>query len=224
VQDSAEGDASGRINTRVLVYDIARDPLPNAPVGHYVVQLPAYRRDGSAAAPDRTAAQSELRAIDDQHFLLLARDGNGLGAGNEDRAVLKQILLVSLAGASNLVGTAYERSNASILARRDATTLSGDIRPAHSTVLIDMLDPAQLARFGLSAGPNERGKTWLSEKWEAMAFVPALDKQRPNDWFLLVGNDNDFIARHCVMRGASCDSPIDNDNRLLAYRLTLPAR
>jgi hypothetical protein len=55
-----------------------------------------------------------------------------------------------------------------------------------------------------------------------MDLLPVLDPAHPDDWYLLVGNDNDFIAKHCVMEGQACDSPIDNDNRILVYRLTLP--
>ncbi len=79
-----------------------------------------------------------------------------------------------------------------------------------------MLNPVQLARFGLSIDA-------LSEKWEAMDLAPLLDPSAPDDYFLFVGNDNDFIARHCRMSGHSCDSTIDNDNRILVYRLSLPA-
>ena len=79
-----------------------------------------------------------------------------------------------------------------------------------------------LARFGLGIEAGVDGRAQISEKWEAMDLVPALDPARPDDWFLLVGNDNDFIARHCVMDGQHCDSAIDNDNRILVYRLTLP--
>ncbi len=62
-----------------------------------------------------------------------------------------------------------------------------------------------------------------SEKWEALDLVSVLEPDRPSDYFLLVGNDNDFIARHCLMSGQSCDSSFDNDSRILVYRLSLPA-
>jgi hypothetical protein len=76
LQDSAQGNAAGRINTRVLVYDVTASPTPQQPIGHYVMALPAYAHDGKGKL-DRTAAQSELRALDAHRFLLLARDGNG---------------------------------------------------------------------------------------------------------------------------------------------------
>ncbi len=73
----------------------------------------------------------------------------------------------------------------------------------------------QLARFGIDLDA-------LSEKWEAMDLVPVGEPGRPDDYFLFVGNDNDFIARSCVMSGERCDAGFDNDNRVLVYRITLP--
>jgi hypothetical protein len=63
----------------------------------------------------------------------------------------------------------------------------------------------------------------VSKKWEAMGLVSALEPDRATDYFLLVCNDNDSIACRCRMAGQVCNSAIDNDNRLLVYRLTLPA-
>ncbi len=50
-----------------------------------------------------------------------------------------------------------------------------------------------------------------------------LEPDRPADYFLFVGNDNDFIAHRCRMSGQTCDSDFDNDSRILIYRLSLPA-
>lgn len=221
IQDSApgsvKGDAAGRTATRILAYDVSRDPAPAKPAAHYVIQLPAYTAKGDGGPPDRTAAQSEIRALSNHSFLMLARDGAGLGASNPSPIVYKSILLVDVAGATNLAGTEDETSPKSLLAGPAAgALLAPGVVPAQSTELINMLNPGELARVGLTV-PT------LSEKWEAMDLAPVLEPGRPADVFLFVGNDNDFIARSCQMSGQSCDSAIDNDNRILVYRLTLPA-
>lgn len=216
MQDSAMGDAAGRVDTRVLVYDVSRTPTPAQPVAHYVVQLPAYNGDGDGGAPDRTAAQSEIRALDGHRFLMLSRDGAGRGAAGGAPIVYKSILLVDVAGATNLAGTEYETGTASLLQDPAGAALRPGIVPAGWVELVNMLNPVQLARFGLDVEA-------LSEKWEALDLVPALEPDRPADHFLLVGNDNDFIARRCRMSGQPCDSDFDNDNRILVYRLSLPA-
>lgn len=216
VQDSATGNAAGRINTRVLVYDVSGTPTPERPSAHHIVQLPAYRDDGTGGKANRTAAQSEIVALNERSFLMLARDSAGEGASSKNPAVYKSILLVDLAGASNLAGTEYETGTTSVLADPAGTALRPDLRPAEKAALVNMLDPAQLARLGLSVGR-------LSEKWEAMDLVSALEADRPDEYFLIVGNDNDFTARNCVMSGQACGSAMDVDSRLLIYRLRLPA-
>jgi hypothetical protein len=216
IQDSASGNAAGRTDIRVLAYDVSGDPTPAHPAAHYVMQLPAYNDKGDGGAPNRTAAQSEIRALDDHRFLMLSRDGAGVGAEGKAPIVYKSILLVDVAGATNLAGSEYETGTSSVLQDKNATALRPGIVPADWTELVNMLNPAQLARFGLSIEA-------LSEKWEALDLVPVLEPEHPNDYFLLVGNDNDFIARHCRMSGQACDSDFDNDNRILVYRLSLPA-
>lgn len=217
VQDSASGNAAGRIDTRVLVYDVSGTPTPARPIAHHVVQLPAYDASGEGGSPNRTAAQSEIRAIDGHRFLMLARDAAGRGAEGKAPIVYKSILLVDLTGATNLAGTAYETGTTSLLAEPTGTALRPGIVPAETVELVNLLNPVQLGRFGLSVEA-------LSEKWEAMDLAPVLDPGHPDDHFLFVGNDNDFIARDCRMSGQRCDSEIDNDNRILVYRLSLPSR
>lgn len=223
VQDSVAGDDSARNHTRVLVYDIASDPLPRRPVGDYVLALPRYRSTGDGGALDRTAAQSEILALDDHRLLILSRDSNGLGSDDSRPPVFKSVLLADLEGASNLLGTPYDRGTASVLQPGAGNTLRPAITPVAWGELVNLLHAAQLRRFGLNLETRPKNQPLsLSEKWEAMDLLPALDPSHPQDYFLLVGNDNDFIARDCVMGGIRCDAGFDNDNLILVYRLRLP--
>ncbi|MET0332619.1 MAG: esterase-like activity of phytase family protein [Dyella sp.] len=223
MQDSAGDDASGRRYARVLVYDVSADTTPSTPLADYVLPLPVYTARGDGGRPDRTAAQSELRALNQHQFLLLARDANGLGSDNTLPIVYKSVLLVDTDGASNLAGSVYDTGTTSLLATPGRSVLKPGIRPLRWVELVNLLDPPQLARVGLTliTTPKNQPQT-LSEKWEAMDLAPALDAAHPDDYFLFVGNDNDFIARHCRMSGMPCDSTFDNDNRILVYRLRLP--
>ena len=216
IQDTAKGNAAGRADSRVLVYDVSGTPTPAKPVAHYVVQLPTYDTDGVGGAPNRTAAQSEIRALDDHRFLMLSRDAAGRGASGKAPIVFKSILLVDVAGATNLAGTEYETGAASLLKDPADTALRPGIVPAERVELVNMLNPVQLARVGLEVAA-------LSEKWEALDLAPTLEPGHPADYFLFVGNDNDFIARRCRMSGQPCSSDLDNDSRILVYRLSLPA-
>lgn len=227
VQDTG-ADAATRNNTRVLVYDISKTRTPKAPVGHYVLQLPTVREAGDGQAADVTAAQSEMLALNDHQFLVLARDANGRGKGTTKTPVFKSVLLVDTDGATNLAGTPHELGVEPIA--RSGVLVSG-VTPVKQAELVNLLNPVQLARFGvnLSTAPSDRFS--LSEKWEAMALAPALDPAAPNDAFLLVGNDNDFLTAGGHVNGQAFDAGLtnakgsgagDNDNVILVYRLTLP--
>lgn len=220
MQDSAKGDAAGRANARVLVYDVSRTPAPAKPVAHYVMRLPTYTADGDGGAPNRTAAQSEIRALDGHRFLMLSRDAAGRGAAGKGPIVYKSILLVDVAGATNLAGGEYETTTASLLRDPAGPALRPGVVPAEGVELVNLLNPVQLARFVLSVDVSSENA--LSEKWEAMDLASVLEPDHPADYFLIVGNDNDFIARDCRMSGQACGSDIDNDSRILVYRVSLP--
>jgi len=66
-----------RRNTRMLVCDISKDPAAPTLSAEYALQLPTFTTNGSGAALNRTAAQSEMLAINDRQMLVLVRDGNG---------------------------------------------------------------------------------------------------------------------------------------------------
>ena len=217
LQDSGPSQQQ-RANTRILVYDISATPTPAAPVREYVLQLPVYRDNGNGGSPNRTAAQSEMLALNDTQFLVLSRDSNGLGTGNTTPIVFKSVLLVDLASATNIAGTAYDGTTPI----SPGGVLRSDIRPVQTTELVNMLNPVQLGRFGMNLTTNPATQTTLSEKFEAMGLVPALNERTPNDYFLLVGNDNDFLTRKGTINGQGYDAGINNDSVLLAYRLTLP--
>jgi hypothetical protein len=97
-----------------------------------------------------------------------------------------------------------------------------DYRPRVNK-LIDMNNNAQLGKFGLHNGaPNDRSN--LSEKWEGMVLVLALDSANPRDFFLFVVNDNDFLTQKGFQVGADykAEGGAEVDTMLLAYRVTLP--
>jgi hypothetical protein len=202
--------------TRMLFYDVS-DPAQPKLTRHVVVELPAFT---DAKGRRRIAAQSELLAIGNDRFLLLCRDGdNGYGLKNATSAY-RRVDVIDLSGATNLIGTPYQDTTPVAPGGRLAT----GIKVATLSSFIDLNDNAQLGRFGLHNGePNDRDN--LSEKWESMGLAPALDPEHPRDFFLLVGNDNDFITQHGFQAGADYKDPsgVDIDTLMLVYRVTLPA-
>ncbi len=69
------------------------------------------------------------------------------------------------------------------------------LTPVRTTEVVDILNPVQLNRFGMNLTTSPASQTTLPEKIEAMGLVPVLSERAPNDYFLLVGNDNDFLTR-----------------------------
>ena len=213
-QDGGTGGNGPRRHTRLLAYDLT---VPGNPTlkGEYVVALPTFPLGTATRVP----AQSEMLAINNTQFLVLARDGNGRGIANPT-SLYRSILVYDISGATNIAGTAYDTPTTPIA---PGGVLAAGIVPATSAVLVDMNNAAQLAKFGLNNGPVDNVNT-LSEKWEALALVPAFDPGAPNDWFLFVGNDNDFITTNGFQDGAPYTAAFDNDNMVLVYRITIPTR
>ncbi len=191
-------------------------------------------------------------------------NGNGAGnAGPKSTSVnvgfadnplvFKSIALVSTANATNLAGTAYETGYTAAVTGTGSTLAPvAGIVAATTTDFVNLLNVQQLARFGLNtntvstlgvaslaanpaaAGVQAQNINSLSEKWEALSVVPCLDAANPNDYFLLVGNDNDFITANGTMLGTAYNGvvtptsgtgaaeTVENLNRVLVYRVTLP--
>ncbi|MBL9205442.1 MAG: esterase-like activity of phytase family protein [Opitutaceae bacterium] len=207
------GTAATRFNTRLLAYDITgATPVLK---GHYVLQLPTFVQGGVTLV----AAQSDLLALNDTQFLVLARD-SGNGRGLNPTSVYRNVLVYDLKRATNLVGTAFESAEKPIA---PAGVLDSTITPATRTEFISLNVASDLAKFGLKNGPTDDANN-LSEKWEALALVPALDPYAPQDFYLFVGNDNDFQTTQGFHDGAAYAAAVENDTMVLVYRITLPGR
>lgn len=213
-QDGGTGGSSAiRFNTRLLAYDVTgATPVLKA---EYVFQLPTFLQGSST----RVAAQSDLLAVSNTQFLVIVRD-SGNGHGLAPTSVYRKVALYDITGATNIAGTAYDNADTPIA---PAGVLAAGITPATRTELIDINLASQLSKFGLHNGAPDDGNN-LSEKWEALALVPALDPAAPDDYFLFVGNDNDFLTTTGYQDGGGYTAGVENDSMVLVYRLTLPGR
>ena len=204
-----------RDHTRMLYYDISSVDHPVL-VREHVVQLPGFE---NAEGKHRIAAQSELLALDQNHFLLICRDaGNGYGLEGTT-SLYRRIELVDTSAATNIAGK-YDGLEPVAPKGR----LIDGVVPAARQTFIDLNDNAELAKFGLHNGPPQ-DRNNLYEKWESMGLVPALDPKNPHDYFLFVANDNDFVTQHGFHAGAAYKdaSGVDVDTMFLVFRVTLPA-
>lgn len=233
IQDSGSGN-QGRRQARLFVYDVSATAVPTSPTAEYVITLPILNDSLAGGAPNKTAAQSEILALDNSHLLVLSRDGNGKGTTSDAPPVFKSVLLVDLSAAtdiSKLNSGAYDLEGGDITP--SGSTLAPGIAPAQWVEAVNLLNRTQLKKFGLnlSAGISADANS-LSEKWEGMALVPTKEGN-PNDFFLFVANDNDFISNATKMRSldestittvdavAQGGLPVKNDTMFLVYHVTI---
>lgn len=214
-QDGGDSPAT-RQNTRALVYD-ASDPAHLKLAHEYVVPLPVFK---DAKGKTKIAAQSEIVALSDKTFLMLARDsGNGQGLKG-DTSLVRQIFVVDFSAATDIAGGAFDAADKPLAPKG---VLDPSVTPAKLTPFIDINDKGELGRFGLHNGaPNDKNN--LSEKWEAMSVVSVLDPKLPDDYFLFVANDNDFLAQDGFQVGApyKAEDGANVDTMFLVYQVTLP--
>jgi hypothetical protein len=229
VQDTNGTNQQTRNNTRLFVYDVAgANRETPVLIGQYVVKLPQFNATGSGAV-NRTAAQSEIIALNATTFLMLPRDGNGLGTGTTAPITFKSVQLVDFASATNILGMYDAEGNAV----SPAGVLAPGVNAAAAAEVINMLNPTDLAKFGLNTNTNPSNANTLNEKMEGMALVPDLSTPQGNDFFLFIANDNDFQASDVKMVDASgalvsygdgrLNAGITNDAMFYAYRITIDA-
>lgn len=211
-QDGGAGGSSQRRYTRLLEYDISNPASPNL-TGEWILPLPVYTVSGTQLV----ASVGDMVTLSRRQFLVLVRDGNGRGA-DEARSVYRAVLVYDTTGATNIAGTAFDSPNTPAAPNG---VLSASITPATSAVLIDINDATQLSKFNLNNSSNDNSDT-LAEKWESLALASALDPAAPDDFFLFIGNDNDFSTTDGSQDGSSYKASQNIDTMVLAYRVTLP--
>ncbi len=213
-------------HVRLFVFDIeAGSPTENQVIGEYIYTRP----NGMASAATATAV-SEIIAVNDHQFIVLDRDGRGLGEASTTAPFYKSLNLIDINGATNVKGMNIDKAvgdagQQNLPANTDLTALG--ITSVAVRELVDMLRQEDLDKFGLNkyAGQSPLATTnTISEKWEGFALIPLDQTDHPDGYLLLVGNDNDLRAAQVYHNGLLLaeNTGLRNDNTLLAYHVTLP--
>jgi hypothetical protein len=150
IQDGGDG---GRAN-RIVTIDIATGATHQ------------YAYDNHIGIKNYNS--SEILALNDHQFLVLERDGKGLGDGTT--AVVKQVWLVDLTGAEDVSGLGGE---AALLAKAPSKKLFLDLRAA----------------LNAAGVPDDK----IPAKLEGMSFGEDVIVNGVVQHTLYVGNDNDFL-------------------------------
>lgn len=195
-QDGGTGNPT-RKQARLLEYRLAGDRAEYA--AEYVVTLPTYT-DGE---DEKVAAQSEMLALGNQQFLVLARD-SGYGRGQDKSLSLyRRADVFDISKATDIKGDASDAANDASIASEEGD-LDPGITPAEYCSFLDFNVNAELAKFGLHNGGSQDAGL-LNEKWEGLVLVPAETSGNANstagDYFLFAFNDNDFISQNGYVDG-----------------------
>ena len=217
IQDGGASNSSR--NTRILIFDIqGGSPTYGKTIAEYVYYLTL---NGTAQTNRQTVA-GELFALNHHQFLILERDSMGLGAGAPS-PFYKSVVLADISAATNIVNTGYDLElGAPFQTSLPTSAVSSEVAPVLRQELVAIVDTNQLAKFGLNIQTNQDSNT-LTEKWEGLGVVPLNDPAAPDDYLLLIGNDNDFKAPNVYHNGVivGTNNPTV-DMMLLAYRVALP--
>lgn len=164
--------------TRLLQYDVS-DRLDPVYAASYIVPLPLYV-DPTTNKPSKNpkaAAQSEMHALPNGQFLVLARDSNAGRGAESTESVYRQIDVADLSGATNLKAAKkdYDCSGCAAASKKKGR-LDDGVTPATYCGWLDFNVNAQLGRFGLhNGGEQDAGLlvsfSSLSSPW---CFLPLL--------------------------------------------------
>jgi hypothetical protein len=179
--------------------------------GEWVVPLPQSDKG-------KTEASSEIHYLSNTTFLVLARDGDGHG-GDDNNSKYKQVDLIDISKATNIAGTKYDQPANPVAPGGD---LKSSVTAATYQSFVDMIDDDELERFGLHNG-DDADQTLINAKWEGLALASVGDAAYPDDYFLFVASDNDFISTQGVSLGQPFNAGLDVDNQFLVFRVTLPS-
>ena len=213
-QDGGANGNSLRRYARLLAYDIS-NPAAATLRGEWVLPLPLFTQAGV----QQVASVGDIAFLSGKQLLVLVRDGNGRGAATT-ASLLRAVLVYDLTGATNIAGTAFDTIATPVAPNG---VLAAAITPATSTTLFDLNDTSQLVKFGLNNSSSDNSNT-LAEKWESLAIAPALDPAALDDFFVFVGNDNDFSTNDGFQDGSSFSSSPNIDTMILVYRVSLATR
>jgi hypothetical protein len=175
IQDGGDG---GRAN-RIVTIDRATG------------EMHQYAYDNHLADINKNYNSSDLLALNDHEFLVLERDGKGLG--DDSSAVVKRLYKIDIAGATDVSALSGE---ANLLPFAVPKTLFLDIRAAlNANGIADTQIPAKIegAAFGadVTVGGVVKHTLYLGNDNDFVAVTPG-GLANPNQWFVFSFTDADL--------------------------------
>jgi hypothetical protein len=176
IQDGGDG---GRAN-RIVTIDVATGATKQFAYDN-IIGTKAYN-------------SSEILALNDHQFLVLERDGKGLG--DNSTAVVKQLYMLDLTGAQDVTGLTGQ---AALLAKAVSKTLFLDIKSAlNAAGIVDTKIPAKLEgmAFGqdVVVGGVLKHTLYIANDNDFLA-TDTSGNANPNQWYVFGISDADLLAK-----------------------------
>ncbi|KAH8678100.1 esterase-like activity of phytase-domain-containing protein [Xylariales sp. PMI_506] len=210
--------------TRFLKYDVSNPRSPTYEA-EWIVPLPAWVDPTAKASKNpKYAAQSELHALPNGQFLILARDSNAGHGQSSSLSIYRQIDVFDVSAATNLKANGTFDCETCAAASDDGVLLDGVV-PAEYCPWLDYNDNDQLGRFGMHNG-GDQDAYLLNEKWESIAIVPVDPKDPGDEYFIFSLSDNDFITQDGHLNFGQFNytdsSGYNLDNQALVFKVKIP--
>lgn len=116
--------------------------------------MPTYIDPTAKASKNpKIAAQSEIHALANGQFFILARDGGAGHGQDESLSVYRHIDVVDITGATDIKGDEYDCETCAVAS--NAGVLKGGVNTATYCAFLDFNVNSQLGRFGLHNGGDQ---------------------------------------------------------------------
>ncbi|KAK9459812.1 esterase-like activity of phytase-domain-containing protein [Lipomyces oligophaga] len=222
IQDGGSKKTTNRY-TRLLKHAVGSHTL----AGEWVVPLPQYTDPDQKKNP-RTAAQSEIYALSEEQFLIIARDSNHGHGQSDSTSIYRNIDVFDITNATDISGISEYNVEGGAVA--PSGVLDDAITPATYCTFLNVNLNSQLKKFGPHAGLHNGGNqdsTLLNEKWEGLTMIPADGKDGSDGiFYAIVVTDDDFMTQWGHVNYGRITykdtSGYDLINMGLVYQITLP--
>ena len=180
--------------------------------------LPVFK---DAKGKTKIAAQSEIVALSDQTFLMLARDsGNGQGLKG-DTSLYREINIVDVSAATDIAGGAFDAADKPVAPKG---VLDPSVTPAKLTPFIDINDKARARPLRPAQWRAERPRTTCRRSGKRCRWSACSIRSCPTTISCSSPTTTTSSPR-TVSRSARPTRPTDGadvDTMFLVYQVTLP--
>ncbi|TLD18105.1 hypothetical protein PspLS_10462 [Pyricularia sp. CBS 133598] len=204
---------------RLLYYKRVARPggeLSHTLEAEYLVPMPRWSKTEKV---ETLPTYTDMVWLSRWQVLVLARSmGQGRGGSSGTHSAYRQVDVVDLRTAENVLGSKDARYEKTLDPEDGAPNAWARIKPALHCGFLDVNDGIDLYEYGLHSS-GEDDVDLMSEKWEGITLA---NTGAPREWFLFAASDNDYATQNGFVKGGyvTYKDPrkITIDTHILAFR------